>query len=43
MVQNKVVSKINYAGEQISVSTVDGSAYVADKVIVTVPVGVLKA
>ncbi len=43
MLQNKVVSKINYAGEQISVSTVDGSAYIADKVIVTVPVGVLKA
>lgn len=43
MIQNKIVSKINYSGDQISVSTFDGSTYVADKVIVTVPVGVLKA
>lgn len=38
---NKAVSNINYSGDKISVSTIDGSAYIADKVIVTVPLGVL--
>ena len=41
MILNKAVSKIDYTGAEITVTTVDGSTFTADKVIVTVPLGVL--
>ncbi len=43
MILNKAVSKIDYSGEDITVTTVDGSTFTADKIIVTVPLGVLQA
>ena len=39
----KVVKEINYTNEQVKVKTSDGSEYLADKVIVTVPLGVLQS
>eukprot|EP00299_Pterocystis_sp_00344_P010820 c4937_g1_i1.p1 GENE.c4937_g1_i1~~c4937_g1_i1.p1 ORF type:complete len:504 (-),score=112.48 c4937_g1_i1:82-1548(-) len=39
---NKVVTEISYGSSQVTVKTTD-STYTADKVIVTVPLGVLKA
>ena len=38
---NHVVSNIDYSGDQISITTLNGSIFMADKVIVTVPLGVL--
>lgn len=44
MILNKTVSKIDYSGENSTkITIVDGSTYIADKVIVTVPLGVLQA
>jgi monoamine oxidase len=40
---NQVVQTINYSGDQVTVKTSDGESYTADKVIVTVPLGVLQA
>jgi len=40
---NKVVTTIDYTQDKVVVDTSDGQIYIADKVIVTVPLGVLKA
>lgn len=40
---NSVVSKIDYTQDKVAVATTDGKVYTADKVIVTVPLGVLQA
>lgn len=40
---NKVVTEINYESNQVLVKTSDGSEYLADKVIVTVPLAVLQS
>lgn len=40
---NKVVATIDYSQDKVSVETTDGQIYTADKVIVTVPLGILKA
>ena len=40
---NKVVTEVNYAANEVKVKTLDGSDYLADKVIVTVPLGVLQS
>lgn len=40
---NKVVQTINYSGDQVTVEISDGESYTADKVIVTVPLGVLQS
>lgn len=40
---NQVVETIDYSGERVSVETTSGDHYLADKVIVTVPLGVLQA
>jgi monoamine oxidase len=39
---NKVVATIDYSQEKVYVETTDGNLYTADKVIVTVPLGILK-
>ncbi len=39
---NKAVNSINYSGTSVSISTTDGSSYTAKKVIVTVPLAILK-
>ena len=39
----KVVNEIEYSNGKVNVSTKDGSSYTADKVIVTVPLGVLQS
>ena len=43
IVYNAKVSTIDYSGEQVIVTTEDGTEYTADKVISTVSVGVLKS
>ncbi len=43
IVYNAKVSTIDYSGEQVTVTTEDGTDYQADKVISTVSVGVLKS
>ncbi len=43
IVYNAKVSTIDYSGEQVTVTTEDGTEYLADKVISTVSVGVLKS
>jgi len=43
IVYNAKVSTIDYSGEQVVVTTEDGTEYTADKVISTVSVGVLKS
>jgi monoamine oxidase len=40
---NQVVETIDYSGDVVTVETTDGETYTADKVIVTVPLGVLQA
>ncbi|MEM7360498.1 MAG: NAD(P)/FAD-dependent oxidoreductase [Pseudomonadota bacterium] len=40
---NKVVNKIRYGGSTVRVFTTNGQRYTADRVVVTVPIGVLKA
>jgi monoamine oxidase len=39
---NKVVATIDYSQDKVYVETTDGQIYTADKVIVTVPLGILK-
>ena len=39
---NKIVKSIDYSGAMVTVETVDSSIYSADKVIVTVPIPILK-
>ncbi len=39
---NTVVNSINYAGERIEITDTDGNSYMADKVIVTLPISLLK-
>jgi lysine-specific histone demethylase 1B len=43
IVYNTIVSKIDYSGDQILVIDTQHNTYVADKVIITVPVTVLKS
>ena len=43
IIYEKVVNKIEYSNGKVDVSTKDGSSYTADKVIVTVPLGVLQS
>ena len=43
IVYNAKVSTIDYSGEQVVVTTEDGTEYLSDKVISTVSVGVLKS
>ncbi len=43
IVYNAKVSTIDYSGEQVTVTTENGTEYLADKVISTVSVGVLKS
>ncbi|HAA15884.1 MAG TPA: hypothetical protein DCE41_30905, partial [Cytophagales bacterium] len=43
IVFNAPVSGIDYTGDQVRVTTKNGDVYTADKVLVTVPMGVLKA
>lgn len=38
----QIVSSVNYSGNEVSITTADNTIYSADKVIVTVPLGVLK-
>jgi monoamine oxidase len=40
---NMPVKSINYENDSIIVTAIDGSTFEADKVIVTVPLGVLKS
>lgn len=40
---NKPVSRVDYTGAQITVTTEDNSTYQADRVLVTIPLGVLKS
>ncbi len=40
---NSPVTEINYAGEKVFVKTKNGEVYTADKVLVTVSIGVLKS
>jgi hypothetical protein len=40
---SKVVNQINYTTDQVKVLTSDGCEYQADKVIITVPIGVLQS
>lgn len=40
---NKVVNSINYSGNIVEVSTADGNTYTANKVIIAVPLSILKS
>ena len=40
---NSAVNEINYSGEKIIVTTSNGKKYYADKVLVTVSIGILKS
>lgn len=40
---NTPVSKIDYSGDTVKVTTSSGAVFEADKVLVTVPLGVLQA
>ena len=43
IIYEKVVNEIEYSNGKVNVSTKDGTTYTADKVIVTVPLGVLQS
>jgi len=43
IVYNSVVESIDYSGKQVEITTSEGKTYEADKVLVTVSIGVLKS